>query len=512
MKNLHLYVLALALTVIGVSLCAYKVNRLGLPLSPTKQTEVWTVEATLNFAGRGRAAKVELTTPSEPPGFSVLDEDYISSSFGLATERADENNRALWAARDVRGKQTLYYRIVVTEDREENRKRTTPKPKYPAVPDYPEPERSAVYSLLADVRSESADISSFTRELLQRFNDPTPDEDVNLLRKASSDDLERVREIRQILAGARIPSRIIYVIELEDRLREGELKPWIEVYNDSEWIAFNPKTAVRGIPANVLIWQVGDDPLVSVKGATAANVTFSISRNSREILNVAKQRARLIDSSVLEFSLFALPISTQNVYRILLTVPIGAFVVVLLRNFIGLKTFGTFMPILIALAFRETKLLWGIILFSTLVAIGVMLRFYLERLKLLLVPRLASVLIIVILLMAGVSVLSLKLGFQSGLSIALFPMVILAMTIERMSLTWDESGANEALTAGLGSLFVASLGYVVMNNDWVGYLVFVFPELLLVLLAATLLMGRYTGYRLSELRRFRSAVPPGGAK
>ena len=91
-------------------------------------------------------------------------------------------------------------------------------------------------------------------------------------------------------------------------------------------------------------------------------------------------------------------------------------------------------------------------------------------------------------------------------------MVILAMTIERMSLTWDESGANEALTAGLGSLFVASLGYVVMNNDWVGYLVFVFPELLLVLLAATLLMGRYTGYRLSELRRFRSAVPPGGAK
>jgi hypothetical protein len=33
--------------------------------------------------------------------------------------------------------------------------------------------------------------------------------------------------------------------------------------------------------------------------------------------------------------------------------------------------------------------------------------------------------------------------------------------------------------------------------------VFVFPELLLVLLAATLLLGRYYGYRLLELPRFK---------
>jgi hypothetical protein len=33
---------------------------------------------------------------------------------------------------------------------------------------------------------------------------------------------------------------------------------------------------------------------------------------------------------------------------------------------------------------------------------------------------------------------------------------------------------------------------------------FVFPELLLVTLAATLLLGRYTGYRLTELARFRA--------
>ena len=85
-------------------------------------------------------------------------------------------------------------------------------------------------------------------------------------------------------------------------------------------------------------------------------------------------------------------------------------------------------------------------------------------------------------------------------------MVILAMTIERMSITWEENGAQEAMLQGLGSLAVACIGYLVMTNETLMYLMFVFPELLFVILALCLLMGRYTGYRLSELRRFRAIV------
>jgi hypothetical protein len=42
-----------------------------------------------------------------------------------------------------------------------------------------------------------------------------------------------------------------------------------------------------------------------------------------------------------------------------------------------------------------------------------------------------------------------------------------------------------------------------MNNPHLTHLIFVFPELLLVILALALLLGRYTGYRLTELWRFR---------
>jgi hypothetical protein len=191
------------------------------------------------------------------------------------------------------------------------------------------------------------------------------------------------------------------------------------------------------------------------------------------------------------------------VYRILLVVPVGILLLVLLRNVVGLKTFGTFMPVLIAMAFRETNLLWGVVLFSIVVFLGMSVRFYLEHLKLLLVPRLAAVVIVVIGVMALMSTVSFKLGFMGGLSVALFPIVILTMTIERMTVVWDERGPRESLTQAAGSLIVAILCYLLMNAEIVEHLSFVFPELLLLVLAGTLLLGRYTGYRLTELSRFK---------
>jgi hypothetical protein len=182
---------------------------------------------------------------------------------------------------------------------------------------------------------------------------------------------------------------------------------------------------------------------------------------------------------------------------------------VILRNIIGISTFGTFMPVLIALAFRETQLLWGIVFFSSLVALGLCIRFYMDRLKLLLVPRLAAVLIVVVMLMALMSIFTNRLGIERGLSVALFPMVILTMTIERMSIVWEERGPYEAIKQGLGSLLAAALAYLVMHNREVQHLFFVFPELLLVLLAATLLLGRYSGYRLLELLRFKVLAKEG---
>jgi hypothetical protein len=72
-----------------------------------------------------------------------------------------------------------------------------------------------------------------------------------------------------------------------------------------------------------------------------------------------------------------------------------------------------------------------------------------------------------------------------------------------MSILWEEEGSREVLIQGSGSLLVAVLAYLLMERGLVQHLSFNFPELNLLVLAAILLVGQYTGYRLSELFRFR---------
>ncbi len=502
MSKLTVRVWAFLLIALGLGIASYKVFYLGMPVTPQQSAEVWTVQARLAFNGQGKPAKAGFDIPDITPGFIKLDEDFISSRFGLAIDKTGDSRRADWFVRRAEGPQTLYYRVIIA--RSEQQETWNSKPTYPQKPDYQEPFASAIKAILDDVRNESADVDSYTRELLHQLNAQNPNENIKLLRGRTTDKATWIKEIINVLKGVRIPARVLWGLQVSDGTNNALLEPLLQVHNGQKWLTYNPETGAQGIPENFLSWKVGTEPLFLIEGGKQGQLEFSVTKTYEELIDVARQGAAKMDSVFANFSLLSLPVQNQNVYRLLLMVPLGALLVVFLRTFVGLNTFGTFMPILIALAFRETQLVWGLFLFTAIVFLGLLIRFYLEKMMLLLIPRLASILVIVVILMLIISLVSTQLGAERVLSISLFPMVIMAMTIERMSITWEENGSQEAIMQGLGSLFVACLGYFVMTNTLLMYAMFVFPELLFVVLALCLLMGRYTGYRLSELHRFRA--------
>lgn len=501
MSRYKVPLLALLLAAIGLGIFAYKVRFLGFPLQPDEVAQIWTVETRISFRAAPGPVKASLFIPGLTPGFAILDENFISRGFGFTTPYVSGGRQVQWAVRQAQGPQTLYYRAVVYRDPTRLESDTTPP--FPPVPQLAEPFNTAMETLVERVRRQSADPASFTAELLKRFARPGGDQDVELLLGAAPLALDRARTAMTVLAAARIPARLVRGVVMTQRERRADMIPWLEVHDGERWLYFDPVTGKEGLPQDFLVWWRGEDPLVQLDGGAELEVAISVQSSATDPILLARRRAEAHRDRIGEFSLFSLPIDSQAVYSVLLGVPLGALVVVILRNMVGVQTFGTFMPVLIALAFRETRLLWGVLLFSVLVTIGLSIRFYMERLRLLLVPRLAAVLIIVVLLMLLFSLVSYQLGFDIGLSVGLFPMVIMTMTIERMSIVWEERGPGDAIRQGLGSLVVATICYLVMGLDMVEHLVFVFPELLLVLLGATLLLGRYTGYRLSELIRFR---------
>ena len=504
MTQRYVYVLAILLTILGLSVFLYKWQSLGFPLTEDQEASVWTIEAAISFDSGPGSIKVQLNVPSLTPGFRTLNENSVSRGYGFSTNFGGGGREAQWAIRRADGEQTIYYRISVYEDDNVDESDTTPP--FPPTPTINEPTKTAVDVLVDEVRDHSADTASFTTELLRRMNDASPDPNVELLLVGVSTNAEFVDVINTLLAYARIPSRMVHGFPLSSRQRSARLVTWLEVHDGDRWLYFNPATGEESLPEQFLVWWRGNEPLVNVEGGSNVQVDFAIQENHLDAIAIAETQSAQTGGSAVDFSLYSLPIQTQAVYSVLLMIPIGALIMVVLRNIVGIDAFGTFMPVLIALAFRETKLFWGVVLFTLLVTLGLTIRFLLDRLRLLLVPRLSAVLIVVVVLMLFISLTSHRLGMETGLSVALFPMVIIAMTIERMSVVWEERGPADALRAGLGSLLVAVAAYIFMGMAWLEHLIFTFPELLLVILAFVMLVGRYTGYRLTEIRRFKELV------
>lgn len=502
MNKLHLYFLAVFLICLGTGLFLYKYLKLGFPLKPDITVDVWNVEVRIIFDALNKASKISLYVPVGSSNLFVTTEHFISGKFGVTTTRVEGNKKALWSIRKIKGRQDLYYRAVIHSSNVQKIKKAS-KPKIKE-PDFKEPYLSAARSVINEIFHHSADMDTLIAELFKRLNETEPDENMALLLHKKKTIENKLKLAVNLLALEKIPARIVHGIELKQQTHDVKFIEWVEVYYQKSWHSYNPRTGSRGVPDNYLIWWRGTDPFYRITGGKNIRVSIAVTLNQEEAIAAAMGRDEFEHSRFLEFSLFSLPIQTQMIYRILLLIPIGAFIVVLLRNVVGIKTFGTFMPVLIALAFRESELTGGIMLFVVVTSLGLAIRFYLEQLKLLLVPRLASVLTVVVLLMAVLSVLTHKLGIERGLSLALFPMVILTMTIERMSIVWEEQGAGEAIKQGISSLIAASLVYIIIINSYIEHIMFVFPELLFVLLAFIILLGRYSGYRLLELHRFKA--------
>lgn len=499
-RVIHGLILAGVLVLIGLSLFAWKVNAFGFPVLPDEMSEVWTVQAQIPVTPGPGSLKVALKLPTRTPGFALSDEHFVSRGFGLSIDDDEWQRTANWAIRRAGKEQSLYYRAVFFRDA--NRQAIAPRPAFPSAPQLEEPFQTALEEIVDEVRRESADVASFAAQMLVELNDPAPRDNLALFLQGPLG-LDKTHIAQLLLAGARIPTRAVHGVRLVDNALKAPVATYLAVHNGDDWLYYDPNTGDAGLPQDFLVWWTGDEPLAEAMGGRLDPAQISVRQQDVSALSLATERAGLHGSRIVEFSLLSLPVHLQSVYEILLLVPVGAFIIVLLRNLVGVRSFGTFMPVLIALAFRETQLLAGLVMFTVIVSVGLAFRFYLEKLRLLLVPRLAAVLTIVVLLMAAVSVLSHRLGVEAGLSVALFPMVIIAMVIERMSIVWEETGPANALLDGIGSMLIAAVAYLVMGIDLFSWWVVVFPELLLVLLGVTIALGRYTGYRLTELFRFR---------
>lgn len=494
-SKIPFYISVALLIVAGIALSIFRHQNYGVPWTPGEARQVWDIEARIEFTGQAKPVKASLAAPHTQTGFTLIDESSSSPGYGLSYVETESGRRAEWSVRQANGPQTIYYKAQFLVDPQA---KVSPVPPSDEItqPTFDGPAEAAVLALIERANQRSADDITFTRELIKSINDNESQNASLLLNRMS-----KVEAVDKILAYAKIPSKVVGVIELEDGRRRQTIQHMNQVWDGNNWVLFNPNNANPAISDNILVWDESNVSLLDLVGGQNSQVHFSMI--AQDISPTQATKDKVLADGLLNFSIHSLPLEEQAMFKTIMLIPIGALIVVFLRVIIGLKTSGTFMPVLIAVAFVQTQLVTGIVGFLLIVGTGLVIRSYLSKLNLLLVARISAVIITVIMIISVFTVVAFKIGLTEGLSITFFPMIILSWTIERMSILWEEEGAKEVVLQGGGSLLTAVLVYLAMTNSFIQHLTFNFIGLQLIVLAAILLLGTYTGYRLTELRRFK---------
>lgn len=497
-RGLFYFVTAI-LFLAGILLIGYQRVTFDIPFVPSDERQIWTVEARVEFEPKDNAAtEVVLALPAVQPGFTQLEQTTASLGYGVNYVKKDGSNFVEWTKRNPQGLQIVYYRADILVDKSA----TASSMIVPALVQStePEPYATAMAEIARVATSRSSGPYSFATQVIHELNQESE------LTSLLFSKYKRSELLTNILQVGKVHARTVGVLELKDGRRNQKLHNYVAVFNGSEYKIFNPTTGKTGLEQDQMIWNDNGNSLLDILGGHNALVRFTTINHPVSAVEAGERKANIdiaAGEELVPFSLSALPLDEQSLFKGLLLLPIGVVIVVFLRVIVGIKTSGTFMPVLIAMSFLETSLWFGLIGFVSIVGVGLIVRSWLSRLNLLLVARISAVIITVIGLIGFISFFTFKIGLTEGVKITFFPMIILSWTIERMSILWEEEGYKEVLKQGGGSLFVAVVAYLSMSSVFVQHFTYNFLGLQLILLSLVLIMGNYTGFRLSELKRFK---------
>jgi hypothetical protein len=560
-------VTALALAALSVGLMLSRRSVLGKEIDGTPGSGTWNV--TLEVEGELLAPANASVITVLPPDFRrqhIVDESFTSRelSHEIRTAKDGGERKAVWlprvgARRPQPFRLTYSFRCVTGMHRPTHGmvQRTRILDAEPSIVDTGKKrkrvkaERTSVLRPSPLVESDHADVAELAqsrapegkdvRARARAFYDYVAalaagpvDGALDTLRAGAGTDLGKTRLLVALCRNQRIPARVVSGLVLEEG--KPALHTWAEAWVENYWLPMDPTEFHFGaarFPDEYLVLQLGDQPIRG-EGARLRVTRFSVTDLHDSLEAEVPPPPTAARRIWRKMSLSNLRPEEQAWVKFLLLLPVGALVVSIFRTVVGISTFGTFGPALLGLVCRDVRdFPWALGIFVGIMLTGWVIRKLLDRYHLLMVPRISVLLTcIVILLVTALMLLGPEAGATRGY-VALLPLIILTHMVERFWTVETEDGTAASFRTLLGTVVVAVVVTVVVNFDLpvngtmhrlgresvvpadpVRTMLFRYPEALGLFLAAQLLIGRYTGYRLTELFRFHDLLleefTPGG--
>jgi len=307
-----------------------------------------------------------------------------------------------------------------------------------------------------------------------------------------------------------IPARLVGGLILSPGVKRTSHQ-WVEVLVGAHWVPFCPTNDYFAmIPANYLPLYRGDEVLFRHTRDINFSYRFRIHRNEGIRADLMKHSLHDPLNLMGVWETFQEAGIPFHLLKVLLMIPLGTLVLVILRNVIGLTTFGTFLPILVAVASRTTGLYWGLLVFVLLIFLVFVIRSLVVRLDLLHIPQMSILLSFAVIFVLAVGAIGVRGGYVNLAHVSMFPIAIMAITTERFSLMMEEEGLLTTAKVTLMTVVAIACCFVFMNSVAFQIIFLTFPELVLVVLFLNIWLGRWVGLRVMEYWRFRGLLGQGG--
>jgi len=525
LKNSQLVYMTLILVsiLIPVTLMSYKLYVLDYTLTGLIPAVSYKVETNFELDGHGNDVSLSTYLPKSDSRQQISDERNESNSFYLTLQSDSLNRMAEWQGDNIQGRQNIRYSYsVLGKHIRYNIPKTLGIPtsyaKHFDVYLKPEPgiqvDDPLIQHTLNKIISESNPkifdaLHAIHRYLQDKFENKNFSGFTDALTTLKLGEASCNGKGRLFVALARklnLPARLVGGLILKSGSKRTSHQ-WVEVYINGHWVPFDTiNDYFAEIPAHFLSLYYGD--LVLFKHSSNINFQYFFKISKRLVPKGDTQEKLKASSFNITniYSTFERVGISQNLLKILLMIPLGALVVVIFRNVIGIETFGTFLPALIAAAARETGLLWGLIGFTLIIVISSFVRKILDWVQLLHSPKMSIMLTTVVIVMLLMTIFGVHFGLFELAHITLFPIAILAITAERFAILEIEQGSLKAFKITFSTLIVISACYMVMDSLFLQSMILAFPELLFLIIALNLWLGKWIGMRLSEFYRFRKLI------
>jgi hypothetical protein len=496
-------ILALGLFLLSFVIIVYRILWLNYPFFPATPEEAWELSMTAYVKADQNEIEISVGFPMTHGGQIISEESITSGNLVFNLHREGENQIGVWSGHVEEGERIGYRAAIFLNPEKLSKNESHSLEPFP--PTISPGDQVLAKRLVAkwDALPPAKRFWAVAAAINGRWGSSSLREQNLRAWLALREKHGSIQAPLILLRAANLPAQAVEGLPLSAGVRTSVLA-WIRVWTGEGWENMRPETG-EIYPKSILFLPLATEghPSVQLSRGEIEEIRWTMSRQVISQWRLHFERIKRSDRLLDRWSLFRLPSDSQETFRILLLVPIGALMICVLRNLVGFPTFGIFMPVLMALAFRNTGLLYGLGIFFSVILIGYGVRRFLERLHLLLVPRLSVILTLVIISFIIFGVTGNEYGLRQFMAVGLLPFVILTMAIERFFVVTEEAGFYKGLQTAGGSAAVAAITYLLIHLELLQLAFFVYPELLFAVAAVQVLLGRYTGYRISEFIRFR---------